>query len=66
MFRGRFVVAALLLAAAGTAFALIELASSPGNHAVHSTPGFLARGLRAQQSSASLAGTPAHAERSRS
>ena len=52
--RGGFV-----FAAAGTAFALSELASSQGNHAVHSTPGFLTSQLGASQPAAALVRKPA-------
>jgi len=58
-FRGKLVVTALLLAAAVTAFALSELAAPQGNHAVHSTPGFLTRALGAPRPTASLVRTPA-------
>ena len=59
MFRRKLVAAALLVTAAGTAFALSELASSPGNHAVRSTPEFLTSKLGASQPMASLVRKPA-------
>jgi len=52
MVRGMFVIAALLLAAAGIASALSELATLRGNHAVRST---LEHPMRAT----SLVGVPA-------
>jgi len=59
MSRKKLVAAALLVTAAGTAFALSELASSPGKHAVRSTPEFLTSKLGASQPTASLVRTPA-------
>ncbi len=59
MVRITLVVAGVVIAAAGTAFALSELASSPGNHAVHSTPEFLTSQLGASQPTAALVRTPA-------
>ena len=59
MVRITLVVAGVVIAAAGTAFALSELASSPGNNAVHSTPEFLTSKLGASQPAASLVRKPA-------
>src|SRR5258708_20508600 len=59
-FGHKLVIAAFLFtAAAGTAFALSELAAPRGNHVVHATPEFLTRELRAPQPTASLVRTPA-------
>src|SRR5712691_838833 len=59
-FRHRLVIAAFLFAAAaGTAFALSELATPQGDRPVHATPEFLTRELGAPQPTASLVRTPA-------
>ena len=56
---------AALVFAAGTVFALSELATPRGAHTVHTTPNAnLTRALQTSHSAASLVGSPVRSERS--